>query len=222
MSAYYEATKKPPRGSRNRLRRHAERGRYDRDAVEGILDSAFHGHLAFVDDGQPITIPMLYVRHGEQLYLHGAPASRALKLVGSEAPLCFTVTRLDGLVLARSWFKHSVNFHSVVVFGVGRAVTQREEKLEAMRLLVDHIVPGRADDSRWPTDKELRGTSIVAMSIDDATAKVRSGGPVDDDADYELPHWAGQVPLTLVAGKPVPDPGSDATTPSYLAKLGRR
>jgi nitroimidazol reductase NimA-like FMN-containing flavoprotein (pyridoxamine 5'-phosphate oxidase superfamily) len=222
MSTYYEVTKKPPRGSRNRVRRHAERGHYDRGSVEEILDSAFHGHLAFVDDSQPVTLPMLYVRHDDQLYLHGAPASRALKLVGSEAPLCFTVTRLDGLVLARSWFKHSINFHSVVVFGVGRAVTQREEKLEAMRLLVDHIVPGRADDSRWPTEKELRGTSIVAMSIDDASAKVRAGGPVDDDADYELPHWAGEVPLTLIAGTPLRDPRSDAATPAYLTKLDQR
>jgi uncharacterized protein len=189
--------------------------------VETILDSAFHGHLAFVDDGQPVTIPMLYVRHGEQLYLHGAPASRALKIVGSETPLCFAVTKLDGLVLARSWFKHSINFHSVVVFGIGRAVTNREEKLEAMRLLVDHIVPGRAEDSRWPTDKELRSTSIVAMSIDDASAKIRAGDPVDDEEDYQLPHWAGQIPLTVVAGEPVPDQRSALALPAYLARLSR-
>jgi nitroimidazol reductase NimA-like FMN-containing flavoprotein (pyridoxamine 5'-phosphate oxidase superfamily) len=221
MSTYYRTTEKPPRGARNRVRRHAERGRYDRESVETILDSAFHGHLAFVDDGQPVALPMLYVRHEEQLYLHGAPASRALKLVGSETPLCFTVTVLDGLVLARSWFKHSINFHSAVVFGAGRAVTDRGEKLEAMRLLVDHIVPGRADDSRWPTEKELRSTSIVAMSIDAASAKVRTGDPVDDEADYELPHWAGQIPLKMVAGEPVADERSGVALPGYLAELRR-
>ena len=145
-----------------------------------------------------------------QLYLHGAPASRALAIVGSKAQLCFTVTQLDALVLARSWFNHSVNFRSVVVFGVGRPVTEREEKLEAMRLLVDHIIPGRADDSRWSSEKELKGTSIVAMSIDDASAKVRTGGPVDDDEDYALPHWAGHVPVRTVAGAAVPDPRCDA------------
>ena len=187
--------------------------------MESILDSAFHGHLAFVEDGQPIAIPMLYVRDGERLYLHGAPASRALKVVGSSAPLCFTVTQLDGLVLARSWFKHSVNFRSAVVFGVGRAVTGREEKLEAMRQLVDHIVPGRADDSRWPTDKELRATSIVAMSIDDASVKTRIGDPVDDENDYDLPYWAGQVPLSRVVGAPAPVEGCEEAVPAYLSEF---
>jgi uncharacterized protein len=219
VSSYRKVAEKPPRGARNRVRRHAERGRYDRTSVETILDSAFHGHLAFIEDGQPVAIPMLYVRDGEQLYLHGAPASRALKIVGSEVPLCFTVTLLDGLVLARAWFTHSVNYRSVAVFGVGRAVTGREEKLEAMRLLVDHIIPGRAEDSRWPSDKELRGTSIVAMSIDDASAKVRAGGPGDDEADYELPYWAGHLPLTMHAGAPIADARNLATVPSYVARL---
>jgi uncharacterized protein len=219
MSSYQKVAEKPPRGARNRVRRHAERGRYDRESVETILDSAFHGHLAFVDDGQPLAIPMLYVRDGERLYLHGAPASRALKIVGSEVPLCFTVTQLDGLVLARAWFTHSVNYRSVTVFGVGRAVTGREEKLEAMQMLVDHIIPGRAEDSRWPSEKELRSTSIVAMSIDDASAKVRAGGPGDVEADYELPHWAGHVPLTLVAGTPIADVRNAAIVPPYLARL---
>jgi nitroimidazol reductase NimA-like FMN-containing flavoprotein (pyridoxamine 5'-phosphate oxidase superfamily) len=211
----------PARGAPNRVRRHAERGHYDRDTVESILDSAFHGHLAFVDDGQPIAVPMLYVRHGDNIYLHGAPASRALKIVGSEAKLSFTVTQLDGLVLARSWFRHSVNYHSVVVFGIGRPVTQREEKLEAMRLLVDHIIPGRAEDSRWANEQELKATSIVAMSIDAASAKVRTGGPVDAEEDHELAHWAGQVPMTVVAGPAIPDGRCAEPVPAYVAQLAR-
>jgi nitroimidazol reductase NimA-like FMN-containing flavoprotein (pyridoxamine 5'-phosphate oxidase superfamily) len=219
MTVYREVGHKPPRGSRSRVRRHAERGRYDRKSVESILDSAFHGHLAFIDDDQPIAIPMLYVRVGDQLYLHGAPASRVLKIVGQEPPLAFTVTQLDGLVLARSWFNHSVNYRSVVVFGVGRAVSEREEKLDAMRLLVDHIIPGRADDSRWPTDKELRATSIVAMSIDDASAKVRTGGPGDDEEDYLLAHWAGHVPVRMVTDAPVPDARCGASVPPYVGEI---
>jgi nitroimidazol reductase NimA-like FMN-containing flavoprotein (pyridoxamine 5'-phosphate oxidase superfamily) len=219
MSAPHGATAKPPRGARHRVRRHADRGQYDRDTVHSILDSAFHGHLAFIDQGQPVAIPMLYVRQRDQLYLHGAPASRALKIVGSQDPLCFTVTRLDGLVLARSWFHHSVNFRSVVVFGIGRPVTEREEKLQAMRLLVDHIIPGRAEDSRWSSEKELRATSIVGMSIDAASAKVRTGGPVDDEEDYALPHWAGQVPLTTVTGAPLADERCEAPLPAYVGAL---
>jgi nitroimidazol reductase NimA-like FMN-containing flavoprotein (pyridoxamine 5'-phosphate oxidase superfamily) len=211
----------PSRGAVNRVRRHADRAQYDHESVHAVLDAGFHGHLAFVDDGQAIAVPMLYVRHEEQLYLHGAPASRALKIVGSGAKLCFTVTHLDGLVLARSWFHHSVNYRSAVVFGIGRPVTEREEKLEAMRLLVDHIVPGRADDSRWSNEKELRGTSIVAMSIDAASAKVRAGGPVDDEEDYALPHWAGQVPMTTVAGPAIPDARCAEPVPGYVGELAR-
>jgi nitroimidazol reductase NimA-like FMN-containing flavoprotein (pyridoxamine 5'-phosphate oxidase superfamily) len=219
MSTYYVTKGKPPRGAPNRVRRKAERGRYDRETVQSILDSAFHGHLAFVEDGRPVALPMLYVRNGDQLYLHGAPASRALKIVGSEAPLCFTVTQLDGLVLARSWFHHSVNYRSAVVFGVGRPVEDAREKLDAMRLLVDHIVPGRAEDSRYPTPKELKATSIVAMSIDDVSAKVRTGGPVDDEEDYELSVWAGQVPLERAAGEPLTDERCEAQLPGYVRAL---
>ncbi len=212
---------KPARSAGNRVRRHADRAHYDHATVHAILDSAFHGHLAFVDDGQPIAVPMLYVRHDDQLYLHGAPASRALKLVGSQERLCFTVTQLDGLVLARSWFHHSVNYRSAVVFGVGRPVTERAEKLEAMRLLVDHIIPGRADDSRWSSEKELKATSIVAMSIDAASAKVRTGGPIDDEEDYALGHWAGQVPITTSAGPAVPDVRCTEPVPDYVGRLAR-
>lgn len=220
MATEQNGAEQPARGALNRVHRHAERAHYDRDDIDAILDSAFHGHLAFSQDGQPIAIPMLYVRHGDQLYLHGAPASRALKVVGSEARLCFTVTQIDGLVLARSWFRHSINYRSAVIFGVGRPVTQREEKLEAMRLLVDHIIPGRAEDSRWANEKELKGTSIVAMSIDAASAKLRSGGPADFEEDFGLPHWAGQVPLRLVAEPVIPDDRCTEAVPAYLVSLG--
>jgi nitroimidazol reductase NimA-like FMN-containing flavoprotein (pyridoxamine 5'-phosphate oxidase superfamily) len=161
------------------------------------------------------------VRHGEYIYLHGAPASRALKVVGSEAKLCFTVTQIDGLVLARSWFRHSINYRSVVILGVGRLVAEREQKLEAMRLLVDHIVPGRAEDSRWANEKELTGTSIVAMSIDAASAKLRTGGPADFEEDYALPHWAGVLPLKQVTGQPIPDDRCAVPTPGYVSGYRR-
>ncbi len=208
---------KPPRGARNRVRRHAERGRYDREAVHEILDAAWLGHVGFVIDGQPHVIPMLYARDGDTLYLHGALRSRLLALMGRGAPLCFTVTIVDGLVLARSWMHHSVNYRSVVVFGHARPVRARAQKLEAMRLLVDHIIPGRAADSRGPSETELRATEIVALTITEASAKVRAGGPVDLESDLELPIWAGVLPLQTTAGEPQADEYcTPAVPPSYV------
>ncbi len=199
-----------------RVRRHSERGRYDEATVHAILDAGFVGHLAFVQDGQPIAVPMLYARAGDVLYLHGSPQSRALGLAGDGARLCLTVTHVDGLVLARSHFHHSVNYRSVVVIGAGRPVEERTEKLEAMRRLVEHIVPGRADDSRGPSDGELKATEMVAMTIDGASAKVRTGPPIDTTKDRELPFWAGILPLSVVAGEPIADGTCPPPVPEYV------
>lgn len=207
---------------RSRVRRHAERGRYDAETVHAILDAGIVGHLAFLDGAVPIVVPMLYARNGHELYLHGSPQSRVLGLAREGARLCVTVTHVDGLVLARSHFHHSVNYRSVVVMGAGRLVEEREEKLEAMRLLVEHIVPGRAADSRGPSDGELKATEMVAMAIEEASAKVRTGPPIDTNKDLELPHWAGVLPLRIEPGQPVAEPGCDGPVPEYVRSWGRR
>jgi nitroimidazol reductase NimA-like FMN-containing flavoprotein (pyridoxamine 5'-phosphate oxidase superfamily) len=206
---------------RTRVRRRAGRGRYSRSTIEAILDEGFHGHLAFVVDGQPYAMPMLYGRGGDQLYLHGSPLSRVLGTAVNGAPLCFTVTLIDGLVLARSAFHHSVNYRSVVLLGEGRAVREPAEKDEALRLLVDHIVPGRSADARGPSAAELKATEVVAMTIDEASAKVRTGGPVDAKEDYALGVWAGVVPLSLEAGRPLVDDRCDVALPAYVADYAR-
>jgi nitroimidazol reductase NimA-like FMN-containing flavoprotein (pyridoxamine 5'-phosphate oxidase superfamily) len=175
------------------------------------------GHVAFVDDGQPYCTPMLYARKDDIIYLHGSPQSRLLTLAATGVPLCLTVTLVDGLVLARSWFHHSINYRSVVVLGTGRQVSDRDEKLESMRILVDHIVPGRAADSRWASDGELKGTEMVAMSLNEASAKVRTGPPVDSGRDLELPYWGGVLPLSTVAGEPIPDEHNGQPVPAYLS-----
>lgn len=219
MTTYYDEAEKPPRGARTRVRRHPERGRYDRETVESILDAGFVGHLAFVLDGQPYALPMLYVRDRDQLYLHGAVRSRLLGAAATGAPLSFTVTHVDGLVLARSWFSHSVNYRSVVVVGGARPVRRREEKLNAMWKLVDHIIPGRADDSRAPDQKELKATEILAMTISEASAKIRTGGPGDVEADMALPFWAGHLPMRVVADAPITHPACSAPLPGYVQAL---
>jgi uncharacterized protein len=210
-----------PSSDRTRVRRHKERGRYDAETVHAILDEGYVGHVAFVDDGQPYCTPMLYARKDDVLYLHGSPQSRLLQLAATGVPICLTVTLIDGLVLARSWFHHSINYRSAVVLGTGRQVTDRDEKLESMRILVDHIVPGRAADSRWASDGELKGTEMVAMSLTEASAKVRTGPPIDSKSDLELPHWAGILPVSTIAGEPIADEhnGHRIPVPDYV--LGR-
>lgn len=205
-----------PATDRTRVRRHSERAHYDEATVHEILDAGLVGHLAFLQDGDPIAVPMLYVRVGDQLYLHGSPQSRVLGLAREGARLCLTVTLVDGLVLARSAFHHSINYRSVVVLGTGRRVDAREEKLEAMRLLVEHIVPGRSDDARGPSEGELKATEIVAMTLSEASAKVRSGPPIDSKADLELPIWAGVLPVKLTAGEPIADAGCPLPVPEYV------
>lgn len=196
--------------------RHPERGSYDRETVHAVLDAGFYGHLAFVLDEQPYAMPMLHVRDGEEVYLHGSVKSRLVRHSLEDVPLCFTVTLVDGLVLARSAFNHSVNYRSVVVLGRARAVREREEKLRAMDLLVEHIVPGRTSDARRADGNELKATEIIAMHIDHASAKIRTGGPVDKKRDLEMPIWAGVLPLSTVPGDAVSDERATASLPRYV------
>jgi nitroimidazol reductase NimA-like FMN-containing flavoprotein (pyridoxamine 5'-phosphate oxidase superfamily) len=203
------------------VRRHPERGAYDRETVDAILDEGLVGHLGFVSDDQPYVIPMLYARREDTLYLHGAPASRVLGALGDGVHFSFTVTLVDGLVLARSAFRHSLNYRSVVVIGAGRAVSDTEEKLVALEALVDHVLPGRPDEVRGPSEAELKVTDVIALGLDYVSAKVRTGPPVDNRADLSLPVWAGVVPLRLEAGEPIPDPACSVSEPPELRSYRR-
>ena len=194
-----------PPSARATVRRLRERGRYDRETVEAILDEALVCHVGFVADGAPVVLPTLHVRVGDTLYLHGA-AGNAMLRAGAGRDVCVSVTLIDGLVLARSAFHHSVNYRSVVVFGRGREVTDEAEKVAALEALVDHVVPGRPAGVRGPNDVELRKTRLLALDLGEASAKVRTGPPKDDPGDLDSPWWAGVVPLRVVAGEPEPAP----------------
>src|SRR5579863_7376539 len=191
--------------ARTRLVREADRAVYDRAAAYQILDEGFICHVGFVVDGQPFVIPTGYGRVGDNLYIHGSAASRMLRRVDEGVAVCVTVTLLEGLVLARSIFNHSMNYRSVVILGTAVAVTDAKEKLEALRLLSEHILPGRWAESRQPNEKELKATLVMRLPIEEFSAKVRQGPPVDDEEDYAFPTWAGVIPLEMVAGKPVGD-----------------
>jgi uncharacterized protein len=201
--------------SRTRVRRAPARGVYDRDAIDAILDEALIAHLGFVDDGQPYVIPTLQARIGDTVYIHGSAASRAIRNLGSGIPACLTVTLVDGIVLARSAFHHSINYRSVVVLGTCAPVEGPEQREAALRAFTERLVPGRWAEVRPPTAKELKGTRVLAMTLDECSAKARTGPPVDDDEDYRLPVWAGVLPLQTVAGEPAPDPRlADGIAPS--------
>jgi uncharacterized protein len=210
--------------SRTRLVREPQRAVYDRAAAYKILDEGFICHVGFVLDGQPFVIPTSYGRVGDNLYLHGSAASRMLRNLGQGLSVCVTVTLLDGLVLARSIFNHSMNYRSVVILGTAVAVSNREEKLEALRLLSEHLIPGRWDDSRQPNEKELKATLALRLPITEFSAKVREGGVIDDEEDYEFSTWAGVIPLTTVAGAPEDDsrllPGQEV--PEYARNYRRK
>ncbi len=195
--------------SRSRVRRLPQRARYDRETIDLILDEGFVCHVGLVDQGQAVVIPINYARSGDRLLLHGSPASRMLRTLASGAACCVTVTLVDGLVLARSAFHHSVNYRSVVVFGTAREVTGEAEKTEALRLFMEHVVPGRWDEVRRPSARELKATLVVAISIEEVSAKVRTGGPIDDEEDLALPVWAGVVPLKVTRGEGIRDGGTD-------------
>jgi len=210
--------------ARTRVVREAERGVYDRAGVYKILDEGFLCHVGFVVDGQPFVIPTSYGRAGDQLYIHGSAASRMLRQLDQGVPVCVTVTLLDGLVLARSIFNHSMNYRSVVVLGTAVAVTDSEEKREALRRLAEHILPGRWAESRQPNAKELKATSVMRLPIAEFSAKVRQGPPIDDEADYGFSVWAGVIPLKMVAGTPIYDPRLDPAypVPSYAENYWRK
>lgn len=198
------------RTDRATVRRLADRGRYEREEVNAIIDEAYLAHVGFVIDGQPRVLPMTYGREAGSLYLHGAVGNAMLRASG-DAEVCVTITLLDGLVLARSAFHHSMNYRSVVLLGVATRVVEDEEKRRAFDVIVDHVLPGRSDVARRSNDSELRATLVLRLLIDEASAKVRSGGPVDDAEDMDLAVWAGVVPLSLVAGEPVQDPAQSIT-----------
>lgn len=191
---------------RSTIKRVPKRGNYDYETVYQILDAGLVCHVGFVAEGQPYVIPTAYGRVDDKLYLHGSPASRMLRTLQQGIPVCVTVTLIDGLVLARSAFHHSMNYRSVVVFGTAEVVSEPEAKLEALRAFTEHIVPGRWQDVRQPNRQELAGTLVLALPLEEASAKVRTGPPVDDEADYSLPVWAGEIPLRLVADAPTADP----------------
>jgi nitroimidazol reductase NimA-like FMN-containing flavoprotein (pyridoxamine 5'-phosphate oxidase superfamily) len=190
---------------RTQVNRLPKRAVYDQAQVHAILDEGFICHVGFVVDGQPYVIPTGYARSGDRLYIHGSAASRMLRALGQGARLCVTVTLVDGLVLARSAFHHSMNYRSVVVLGQARLVTDPEEKTAALGLFTNHIVPGRWDEVRHPNEQELKSTTVLALALDEVSAKVRTGPPIDDEEDYALPVWAGVVPIRMQAGDPAPD-----------------
>lgn len=204
--------------------RSRERASYDRELVHGILDTAYVCHLGFVRDGAPVVLPTLYGRVGERLYIHGSTGSRPLRAAGQAdpgLPVCLTVTHVDGLVLAKSAFHHSINYRSVVVHGIAHEVTDPEEKRAALDALVDHVVPGRSLDSRPANAKELAATAVISLDLNEVSAKLRTGGPNDDPEDLALPHWAGVLPLAPAHGAPLPADGAypERALPDYLAAL---
>ena len=208
-----------PPSDRTRVRRVPQRGAYERENVEAILDETLISHVGFVHDGHPVVIPTLHARLGDRLYLHGSAASRMLRTLQKGVPVCVTATLVDGLVLARSAFHHSVNYRSVVVFGTATAVEPEEQRLQALELFTEKLVPGRWSDVRPPTRQELKGSKVLSLPLDEASAKIRTGPPIDDDEDYDLPVWAGVLPLATEVAEPQPDPRLDPAieTPGYVA-----
>ncbi|MEY2412627.1 MAG: uncharacterized protein QOD84_1233 [Acidobacteriaceae bacterium] len=210
--------------SRTRVVREPDRAVYDRAAAYEILNEGFICHVGFSVEGQPYVIPTSYGRNGDVLYIHGSAASRMLRNLDSGIPVCVTVTLLDGLVLARSIFNHSMNYRSVVILGTAVAIKDPAEKLEALRLLSEHILPGRWDDARQPNEKELKATTALRLPITEFSAKVRQGPVIDDEADYAFPTWAGIVPLTLETGIPINDARLDSAfeVPEYAKNYSRK
>ncbi len=201
-----------PPSERVRLRRKRERGSHERAKIDAILDEALIAHVGIADEhGQPFVIPTLHARIGDEVYLHGSPASRTLRALRDGARACVTVSLLDGLVLARAAMHHSANYRSVMLLGQARVVESEPEKLRALEAIVEQIVPGRSAEARAPSENELKATIVLAIGIDEASAKIRSGPPQDDEEDYALPIWAGVIPLVTEARPPQPDPRLDAT-----------
>lgn len=216
-----ENTGNPNPTVRTKVVREPQRAVYDRDAVNAILDEGFICHVGFTLDGQPYVIPTSYGREGDVLYIHGSAASRMLRNLDKGIPVCITVTLLDGLVLARSIFNHSMNYRSVVVVGTATLVSEPAEKLAALRALTEHIIPGRWEDSRQPNEKELKATSVLRLPIAEFSAKCRLGPAIDDEEDYSFPTWAGVIPLDVRVGEPIRDERCDRDYPAYLKNYAR-
>jgi hypothetical protein len=218
----------PPRRGptpRSTVRRLPERGRYDRETIDAVLDEGLVCHVGFVDGGQPFVVPSAYARMGDRLVIHGSAASRMLKALAAGAPACVTVTLLDGLVLARSAFHHSMNYRSVVVLGRAVEVTDSAERMAAFEAIVEHVLPGRWSEVRWPTEQELRATTVLRLPLDEASAKVRSGDPIDDEEDLALDCWAGVIPFGVKIGDPVAAAELRAgisMSPAALGRVARR
>jgi uncharacterized protein len=196
-----------PPTERTQVRRRSTRGVYDKAQVHAILDEGFVCHIGFVNliDGQPYVLPTAYARSGEQIYIHGSPASRVMGVASRQLDMCLTVTLIDALVLARSSFHTSINYRSVVVLGKARHVTDLDEKREALRLFTNHVIAGRWEQTKQPTDQELKATSVLSLPLEEVSAKIRTGPPLDDEEDYALPVWGGVVPVIQTFGEPVPD-----------------
>ena len=210
---------------RTQVMRLPKRGDYSEATIHSILDAGFLCHVGFVVDGQPFVIPTSYGRSGDTLYVHGSAASRMLRTLASGVEVCVTVTLVDGLVLARSAFHHSMNYRSVVLFGTATLVESADEKTAALRAISEQIVPGRWDDVRWPTEQELKATKVLALPISEASAKVRTGPPLDDEEDYAMKVWAGILPFRVQPEAPFPDPrlnGDSQEVPGYLLGLHKR
>jgi nitroimidazol reductase NimA-like FMN-containing flavoprotein (pyridoxamine 5'-phosphate oxidase superfamily) len=208
--------------ARTRVVREPQRAVYDRAAVNQILDEAFLCHVGFVADGQPFVIPTSYGRDGNVLYIHGSAASRMLRNLDQGVAVCITATLLDGLVLARSVFNHSMNYRSVVILGTATLVSDPAEKLAALRALSEHIIPHRWDDSRQPNEKELKATSVLRLPINEFSAKARVGPAVDDEEDYLFPTWAGVIPLDMTVGAAIRDERCELALPGYLKNYSRQ
>ncbi len=208
---------------RTRLGQRRDRGSYERETIHAILDEAFICHVGFALEQQPFVVPTVHARIGDRLYIHGSVASRMLRNLSQGVNVCVTVTLLDGLVLARSAFHHSMNYRSVLVLGTATAVTDKAEKREVLTAIVNRVMPGRAAEVRAPTPKELNATTVLVLPIEEASAKIRSGPPLDDEQDYDLPCWAGVLPLQLMALPPQPDPRlpPDIRVPAAVATWTR-
>lgn len=209
---------------RSELRRIPDRGSHDWETINQILDAGFLASVGFCVDGQPFVIPTLYGRDGEKLYLHGSAVSRTLRELETGIPTCVTVTLVDGLVLSRSAFDHSMNYRSVVAFGTARKIVDPEQKVKSLRVISEHLIAGRWAEVRGPSDEELKATTVLEFSIEEASSKVRSGPPLDDESDYGLPVWAGVLPLEIRSRLPIPDSESikDVTLPDYVRRFDAR
>jgi nitroimidazol reductase NimA-like FMN-containing flavoprotein (pyridoxamine 5'-phosphate oxidase superfamily) len=215
---------KLPRTARTTLNRLPQRGNYDRELINQILDEGFICHVGFVVDDEPFVIPTGYARVNDKLFIHGSQGSRMLRTLEKGIDVCVTATLIDGLVLARSAFHHSMNYRSVVVFGRATIVDEREEKTAALLALSEHMIPGRWADVREPNERELRLTTVLSLPLTEASAKVRTGPPLDDEEDYELPVWAGVIPLRLMAEAPIDDPRlvAEIAAPHYAQRYERK